>query len=171
MANITHRLNHLRQRQWSWTGPQWRTWRPQEGRRIWWQMYLRWCICMSQTGGKKGRNIWKRNVVVAGRHGGFHVGLENIIWGNTNTEEKWRLWLGSRGKKYSCGKCKYRSEKEEILLLGNRYFFPLQAVSTPPINSSVSTSPFWKQKTWKFKWFLQSERKWILTFQCLSTYD
>ena len=46
---------------------------------------------MSQTGGKKGRNIWKRNVVVAGRHGGFHVGLENIIWGNTNTEEKWRL--------------------------------------------------------------------------------
>ena len=134
-------------------------------------MYLRWCICMSQTGGKKGRNIWKRNVVVAGRHGGFHVGLENIIWGNTNTEEKWRLWLGSRGKKYSCGKCKYRSEKEEILLIGNRYFFPLQAVSTPPINSSVSTSPFWKQKTWKFKWFLQSERKWILTFQCLSTYD
>ena len=26
------------------------------------------------------------------------------------------------------------------------YFFPLQAVLTPPMNSSVSTSPFWGEE-------------------------
>ena len=35
----------------------------------------------------------------------------------------------------------------------DKYFFPLQAVSTPPINSSVSTSPFWKQRNYcEWRW-------------------
>ena len=36
----TDQLTHLHQRRWSWTEPQWRTWKPREGRRIWWQQVL-----------------------------------------------------------------------------------------------------------------------------------
>ena len=40
LSFLTDQLIHLHQRRWSWTEPQWRTWKPREGRRIWWQQIL-----------------------------------------------------------------------------------------------------------------------------------
>ena len=40
LSFLTDQLTHLHQRRWSWTEPQWRTWKPREGRRIWWQQVL-----------------------------------------------------------------------------------------------------------------------------------